>query len=102
MRAITRVPEPPVAPITNGAKLATPTLATVKAGEQYPALPQFQHVDEKQPCNCVSCLGRGMDRSRQQLYPRKPAPAVSDILNDRHGDGRHRFTRRERSRPGRL
>jgi hypothetical protein len=39
MRAITRVPEPPVAPITRGAGLATPTLATTKAGEQYPALP---------------------------------------------------------------
>src|ERR1700731_4233439 len=102
MRAITRVPEPPVAPITNGAKLATPTLATVKAGEQYPALPQFQHVDEKQPRNCVSRLGRGVDRSRRELYQRKPASAVSDILDDRPGDGRQRFTRRDRSRPVRL
>lgn len=93
MRAITRVPEPPVAPITNGAKLATPTLATVKAGEQYPALPQFQNVDEEQPRNCLSCLGRGVDRSRRELYPRKQAPAVSDILDDRRIDGRERFAR---------
>jgi hypothetical protein len=82
MRAITRVPEPPVAPMTNGAKLATPTLATAKAGEQYPALPQFQHVDEEQPRNCLSCLGRTVDRSRRELHPRKSAPAVSDILDD--------------------
>ena len=93
MRAITRVPEPPVAPITNGAKLATPTLATAKAGEQYPALPQFQHVDEEQPRNCLSRLGRGMGRSRRELYPRKSAPALSDILDDRRGYGCERFAR---------
>ena len=92
MRAITRVPEPPVAPITNGTELATPTLATAKAGEQYPSAGQFQHLDEEQPRNCLSCLGRGMDRSRRELRPRKPAPAVSDILDDRRGDGCERFT----------
>src|SRR5438128_737275 len=37
MRASTRVPEPPVAPITNGADWATPTLATANAAEQYPS-----------------------------------------------------------------
>src|SRR5256885_807612 len=102
MRAITRVPEPPVAPITNGAKLATPTLATAKAGEQYPALPQFPNVDEEQPRNCLSCLGHGVDRSRRQLYPGKPAPALSDVLDDRRDDGCQRFTYGCRSHPARL
>ena len=90
---MTRVPEPPVAPITNGTELATPTLATAKAGEQYPALPQFQHLDEEQPRNRLSRLGRGVDRSRRELHPRKSTPAVSDIPDDRRGDGCERFTR---------
>jgi hypothetical protein len=88
--------------MTNGAKLATPTLATAKAGEQYPALPQFQHVDEEQPRNCLSCLGRTVDRSRRELHPRKSAPAVSDILDDRRGYGCKRFTQGDRSHPARL
>src|SRR5260370_10873984 len=41
MRATTRVPEPPVAPITNGWELATPTLATTNAAEQYPRCRDF-------------------------------------------------------------
>ena len=57
MRAITRVPEPPVAPITNGAKLATPTLATANADEQYPPLPAIQDVDEEQPRDHLFRLG---------------------------------------------
>src|SRR5260370_251946 len=41
MRAITRVPEQPVAPMTTGAEWVTPTLSMAKPDRQAPALPQF-------------------------------------------------------------
>ncbi len=62
MRAITRVPEPPVAPMTNGGEWVTPTLATAKPDEQYPVLPQFSECRlfdvKKDPPETEDLIGR--------------------------------------------
>src|SRR5256885_12880736 len=47
MRAPTRVPEPPVAPITNGGELATRTLATINPAEQYPRCRVFASMNNR-------------------------------------------------------
>src|SRR5439155_25742843 len=76
MRAITRVPEPPVEPITNGGEWVTPTLATAKPDEQYPVLR-----------DSLSRLGRGVGRSaasciRESQLPPHPIFVITDAATD--------------------
>src|SRR5437868_14059563 len=88
MRAITRVPEPPVAPITNGAKLATPTLATVKAGEQYPSAAAIFSISMKSnraivfPAWGAEWIDRVASCVRESQLPRYPIFLITDAATD--------------------
>src|SRR5438874_11498484 len=102
MRAITRVPEPPVAPITNGAEWTTPTLATAKAAEQYPALRQFPNLNEKQARDRLSGLGRKAHSTDRRLHSRKPAARLSAPSDDGRDDKDRQFAEKCPSGPARF
>src|SRR2546421_3920715 len=92
MRATTRVPEPPVAPITNGGELATRTLATINAAEQYPRCRVFTSMNNR--AIVFFAWGTKHVGVVTSCIRESKLPAAADLVDDRFRNSRRKISTR--------